>query len=287
MKRRGFTLIELLTVIAIIGILSAILFPVFNTAKKNAKKSADMSNMGSIYQALKLYREDQGGYPPLLLGVVEYNSGLRQSVENVRRGFLYRSRIKDVTTFASVLANQPRNAEITNVVWPHLDPRPLAGGETCDTRQWFGRPLAWDQSGCPGMQDVVRYNQIGYNSLLGINNDMVTDPARFYPWDTYDTAPSIDKDAMNNPLRELRYTLFWTKLAQVSGGGPNDNPRQLGYDDPRDDTVVTWNTYYQDVTNGTPNLPRNTRSAVVLFLNGTVRVVDARDVYERSWRFGQ
>ena len=37
--KRGFTLIELLVVMAIIAVLAAILFPVFNSARENARRT--------------------------------------------------------------------------------------------------------------------------------------------------------------------------------------------------------------------------------------------------------
>ncbi len=37
--RAGFTLIELMVVIAIIGVLAAILFPVFSTAREKARQT--------------------------------------------------------------------------------------------------------------------------------------------------------------------------------------------------------------------------------------------------------
>ena len=56
--RRGFTLIELLVVIAIIAILAAILFPVFAQAREAARKTACLSNMRQMGNALNMYLQD-------------------------------------------------------------------------------------------------------------------------------------------------------------------------------------------------------------------------------------
>jgi hypothetical protein len=69
------------------------------------------------------------------------------------------------------------------------------------------------------------------------------------------------------------------------GGGSTDNPRQLGYTDPKDDTVVTWNTFFQELD--AAKVPSHSRTTLVLLLNGTVLNADGKDVFDRSWRFGQ
>ena len=59
MKRRAaFTLTELLIVIAIIAVLAAILFPVFASAKREAKRTTALSNVEQIGKAVHLYLND-------------------------------------------------------------------------------------------------------------------------------------------------------------------------------------------------------------------------------------
>lgn len=62
--RQGFTLIELLVVITIIGILAALLFPVFLKVRERARITTCASNLHQIGLAIQMYQEDNNGVLP-------------------------------------------------------------------------------------------------------------------------------------------------------------------------------------------------------------------------------
>ena len=78
-RHGAFTLVEMLVVIAIIGILAAILFPAFSRAQESARQTNCASNLNQIYIAVSQYKQDTRRYPDSLVDLlpegVKYDDG--------------------------------------------------------------------------------------------------------------------------------------------------------------------------------------------------------------------
>ena len=62
-RQRGFTLIELMVVLVIMGVLAALIVPNIIGRTDEARVTAAKTDIGTIMQALKLYKLDNGFYP--------------------------------------------------------------------------------------------------------------------------------------------------------------------------------------------------------------------------------
>jgi prepilin-type N-terminal cleavage/methylation domain-containing protein len=286
-RKTGFTLIELLVVIAIIAILAAIIFPVFMRAKESAYRAGDLSNMNAIRNAIQLYRADQEAYPPQILGYgTPYMPGpqLAQVVPaNQLHAALYPKRIQSVESLRPAF-DKESNDTTTVAVWPNADSRAVGSAPILDlngdgvvdatddipgARQAYG-PTVYFCLPSPSLPGCVQYA-----------SNAAADGAPFYKISGYDVA-NVKVPPSGAPDRwEIHYTLQWTSYA-LGGGNRSDDPRQLIYNEPPDNTVVTWDSWFRDY-NGA-NVVSHDKKDFVLFLNGGARAYDSANLSDRSWR---
>lgn len=62
--KKAFTLIEILIVVAILGIMAAIVVPMFQDNTQKAKEAATKSNLKILRNAIELYASKNNGVPP-------------------------------------------------------------------------------------------------------------------------------------------------------------------------------------------------------------------------------
>lgn len=82
----GFSLIELLVVMAVVAILAAMLFPVFISAKEQARQTKCLSNLKQIVAAWQLYVDDHSGRacPSCLSGIYGWRRAWDFDLKDVR-----------------------------------------------------------------------------------------------------------------------------------------------------------------------------------------------------------
>jgi len=80
-KMKGFTLIEMLIVVAIIGILAALLIPNAMSALQKAKQKGSVKDINTIATAMLEYVTDKGYAPASAAGEIEENDETVQALQ--------------------------------------------------------------------------------------------------------------------------------------------------------------------------------------------------------------
>ena len=129
---RGFTLIEILVVLVIIGVLAALIAPNVLERASDAKITAARTDVGSLMQALKIYKLDNGRFPTNEQGL-------------------------------DALARKPTVGPIPPNWKPYLDKLP---------KDPWGQPYQYMNPGVKGENDVFSFGADGQAGGEGANAEM-------------------------------------------------------------------------------------------------------------------
>ena len=131
-KQRGFTLIELMVVLAIIGVLAALIVPNVLGRADDARITAARTDVGNLMQALKLYKLDNQRFPTTEQGL-------------------------------NALILKPTTEPVPSNWKPYLDKLP--------SDPW-GRPYQYLNPGIKGEVDVLSFGADGQSGGEGNNADL-------------------------------------------------------------------------------------------------------------------
>ncbi len=131
-RQRGFTLIELMVVLAIIGVLAALIVPNVLGRADDARITAARTDVGNVMQALKLYKLDNQRFPSTEQGL-------------------------------NALILKPTTEPVPGNWKPYLDKLP---------KDPWGRPYQYLSPGIKGEVDVLSFGADGQAGGEGNNADL-------------------------------------------------------------------------------------------------------------------
>lgn len=299
-QQRGFTLIELLTVIAIIAILAAIIFPVFGAVQENARRTSCMTNLKQLSTAARQYELDNRRLPDFLMtpalkkfsgaaGEINLNNSGCAGFDGVA---VPSQKNKPIAAGAGDAACTIQQASATGKLGGDvydsagnllgtgsLYPEYVNsyGAFHCPNNSWFDTTGANDfdktnPAEYPVTAPLTRYNAATSAAKADTNT------VRYYRFDCYDANPLIIKNG-NDATEKIdavqgnwgvRYARQWMPIQDNLSNVPSDAnqsfyDKQLIWKEPSDDSYLTMCSFHA---------PKGKITAVSL--GGTARVIDLR-----------
>ncbi len=133
-RQTGFSLIEIMVVVVIMGVLAALIAPNLLSRPDQARAIAARQDIGTLTQALKLYRLDNGRYPTTEQGLQSLVEPPPGAQRGAARGYLDRLP-KDPWGTSYQYRNPGTHGEI-DVFSLGADGRPGGEGNDADIGSW-------------------------------------------------------------------------------------------------------------------------------------------------------
>jgi prepilin-type N-terminal cleavage/methylation domain len=276
-RQAAFTLIELLTVIAIMALLAAIIFPVFASVRESTRRGSTITSMQQLSSAIKLYELDNRRYPDFLLTPAIRSDGSGGCAVSPTGKLIMAAPGDEVCTLEVAAGTRRLGLELAN---PDGTDSGLYGGLYPE----YVRSLSTFHSINDSEYDTT--NDTRPEAVAGVTiwDTRTTPPGSatmqvvHYKYNSFDISPevlSVNPDRLG-PAYLPRYSRLWipalapgadpTDPANFPAGiTPEDYAAQLFWKNPGDDTYVTMTTHH---------VPKG--KVLVLYLSGTAKVWDVQ-----------
>ena len=276
-RRDGYTLMELLTVIAIIGVLAALIFPVAAGAKRKARSAQCMNNMYQIFTAIKQFQLDEHRYPEFIAGPVQFDAGGGMIAYTG-------TEIIPIDKNTGMMGGSTNgNGRVVSLYPEYIS---SLGTLRCPFRDLNGdsRTYTTGVAGDPPLpvpEDIVEDPMFtvlsGMTMVDSIRKTGVNGQALYvYKYSSYDY-----QKPPGSSIHEVHYSLVWK-----DGKDPIVDPnitRQLKWRTPDETTVITWCSHHR--SNDSLGAPLPSSKDICLFLDGHVKQVASPDMAQ-PWTDG-
>lgn len=272
-KPSGFTMVELLTVIAIIAILAAIIFPIMSGAKASARRTQCISNMEQIFQAMQLFKNDEHRYPDFIAGPVVWKLDASGKPTTEPYGL---TDSKGVTTSSTLVSLFPEYIKSPN-----------------DLKCPLSTAKSLDVVDDPMFAYLNTLDFAGRTPPLRRIGELHVDDNKYHAFSLYSASAYDVQKPKGAPSDEVHYSTVWsnedseTVTAAYAAGSAQEARlatigRQLRWRQPPSDTVITWCSLHRDTAgDGTPD---NGTKDIVLFMDGTVRLISSKPIRDAAWQ---
>ena len=274
MKKRAFTLVELMVVLAIIALLSALIFGAISSLREGNKRGSCQSNLNQIYAAARLYAQDNDGQFPYMNPSINSNTGTPQGGLGLWTLYVYGPLATDPIQ-ANKGCSSPSGTNGTDNLPPlRNNPQPNSPDATLasylkSTRVFhcpsdnFQQNVSYSVGTSTCASATVLSSQLQFFDATDGTQRLNPFYLSYQGFDDLTSAPLYSSFRKSKAKRQMRYFETSTAVAERR---------------PPDQTIVTWCRFHRSLkADGTTKDSDFSRTFDnVLFLDGSVQSVPVK-----------